>query len=111
MGVEAFAEAHRLASVHKKKHGERWHSKVTIDSAMLDALKPDSAVVYKDSSEGRFLLHHKGIPGTRRSVSWTQRGEEEAIRESLNTLWSWECSFSGDDCPIDPEYIGELAIF
>ncbi len=92
----------------KRKHGEMWFMKILGDAAVIEEYKPTETVCIVDDSNGRFLMHHKSMPQTRRSISWTERGMLEANRESLQTLWSWECLRNGTTCPLPVAMTGEL---
>lgn len=92
----------------KKKSGHRWWANIEGDPSFITDFMPDSGVVVVDNQDGRFMLHHAGIPGSRRSISWTTRGMELACRDCLRQLWSWEVSLTGGECPLPPEMLGDL---
>lgn len=71
-------------------------------------LKPDDCQVIIDNVNGRFLFRHTKMQCDRRSVSWSQRGMEEAVRLSLRIMWEWELDVRGGDCPLPSEWVGDM---
>lgn len=60
---------------------------------LFRAEMPPGGSCIEDIPSGRFLFTYPGC--TRRSVSWTLRGEQEAVRMTLHQLWSWHCDRIG----------------
>lgn len=55
--------------------------------AVLQKHKPEEARVMADALNGRYKLTY---PGERvRSISWTERGHEAAVKIALEILWQW----------------------
>lgn len=70
-------------------------------------LKPEEATCYPDNRNGRSLLHHHGLPGSRLSVSWTKRGMVATMQACLRIMWGWEKQLYNRDCPSPGELLGE----
>ena len=90
------------------KDGAAWYAKVVGDLATVAELKPPGCVCHVDHIAGRCQMHHKLAPGSSRSVAWTFRGIEAAVRESLKLMWSWEVGLTGRSCPLPKGIVGEL---
>ena len=58
---------------------------------------PDTVRCRVVQVEGRYLLYQEG--SDRRSVSWTARGGEEAVREALRVAWRMHKDTTGEDPP------------
>lgn len=92
----------------ERKHGAAWFATVKGDLATVIEYKPPGAVCAIDQIAGRFRMHHRLAPGSTRSVAWTMRGHEAAVRESLKIMWSWEVGLTGRSCPLPADMVGEL---
>jgi hypothetical protein len=63
----------------------------------LHAEKPAVAKVFVDDPNGRFRLFYK--PFHDRSISWTTRGQADAVLMSLRQLWAWNATVTGEGAP------------
>ena len=63
----------------------------------LHAEKPAAAKVFVDDANGRFRLFYK--PFHDRSISWTTRGQADAVLMSLRQLWEWNLTVTGEGAP------------
>lgn len=59
-------------------------------------MSPDASCI-EDDSNGRFLFSAPGR--SRRSISWTLRGEQAAVRQALQVMWEWHCERTGGVMP------------
>ena len=93
----------KVASAAKKK---TWFNSITPDANMIKDFKPADTTFWLDLIGGRFVVHHFGLPGSRKHISWTRRGVPEACKLALGQMWAWEAAFSGEPCPLLPEMTG-----
>lgn len=91
--AQAKAEAKRL---EQKK--ARFYADLAANSVQaLQAEKPAAAKVFVDDANGRFRLFYK--PFHDRSISWTTRGQADAVLMSLKQLWEWNLAATGEGAP------------
>lgn len=92
-----------------REKAARWWSALVACPAAVQQWKPDSCFVIFDQNNGRFLFRHALIKGQRRSISWTVRGMESAVVESLRIMWAWEREVNGTECPLPHDWIGHVS--
>ena len=83
-----------------KTGGERRWANFKGDTKDITVFMPHRANVVCDDDNGRFLISHKAIVGSRGSISWTKRGNVEAVRLALVQLWAWDRTVGGPPCPL-----------
>jgi hypothetical protein len=89
-----------------KKKGDRWWNTITPDCwDDILQLKPQLGVVKIDLPNGRYFVHHRRKPGSRKSFSWSKIGSGVAAAKVLVQLWSWDCEITGADMPLAPEMV------
>ncbi len=64
------------------------------------------AHVFQDNANGRYLVHHRMIPGSRKSFIRNKRDVEFAVAKALVQLWAWEQQISGVEPPLPQELVG-----
>lgn len=79
---------------------DRWWVTTKGDDRFIVRYLPDSARHYTDNVNGRFLLFQDSIGFTRKSFSWTQRGNQAASLMLLRTAWERHISAYGGECPL-----------
>lgn len=85
------------AKLNTAKGADRWWASVRADDTFLRQWLPPHASVCTDPFNGRFLLC---VQGTRKSISWTLRGQEAASIETLRVAWAWHSEVSSLPCPL-----------
>lgn len=91
-----------------REKGLRWWADMQCDATLVLQWKPEDCHVVVDRNNGRFLFRHSKVQCDRRSISWTQRGMDEAVKASLRIMWEWEVEWRGGTCPLPSEWIGDL---
>lgn len=75
----------------------RWRNTIKGDPAFMHQHAPPIGQVCVDDNNGRFLLTYTGFP--RKSVSWTQRGCNQATIECLRWWWHFHRLATGQEAP------------
>ena len=65
----------------------------------LLANKPADATVFVDEPNGRYRISYPTFNA--KSYSWTERGQWEAAKQCLITLWGWHEAIYADGMPMD----------
>lgn len=80
----------------------RWRTQVTRQPhESIQAALPPLARVCIDRVNGRYLCTYP--ERSRRSISWTVRGEEAAVTSALVVMWRWHRDATGQE---PPEHLG-----
>lgn len=69
----------------------------------LKRLAPTDAKIWTDLANGRWKVSLPKSPGGQRSVSWTNVGQEAAVRVALRQLWDWKFAVDGQNPPPEVE--------
>lgn len=93
----------------KRQRGAQWFNTVSIDDSEMKNLMPPLASYQKDANFGRFLVHHAGVPYSRRSIAWTKRGAQNAIALALAQMWDWQKQCTGAAAVLPPEILTAAA--
>ena len=92
------AAAKKKAQKHAEQVSQRWRADLAKAPTMcLREHMPKSCNLCEDMPNGRYLLSHPAF--SRKSVSWTQRGQVEAVQKALEIMWSWHHERSGENPP------------
>lgn len=94
------AKAKAKADDRLSAASKRWANELSKDAraVLLRDRPPDGdAYVCIDQVNGRFLIGYKGF--SRKSFSWSLRGESEAVRLALEQLWKWHSAATGAAIP------------
>ena len=75
--------------------GDIWWNCLVPDNKEVHELRPSDCNLHVDLKNGRYLVHHRRLSGSRKSFSWTKRGVVEAAASGLVHMWTWEGAYSG----------------
>lgn len=76
----------------------RWWACIVGDPSFITAWAPAGLKLTVDSANGRFRFSY--FDRGPNSVSWTERGMQNASLEVLRISWQWACERTGEQCPI-----------
>ena len=73
----------------------RWHADLAAKPlAVVTERAPWSCGVHEDTFNGRFRVSHPDFG--RKSISWTERGDQAAAIKALEIMWGWHKTRTGE---------------
>lgn len=88
------------ASSADRKKADRIYKELSSSAEkFLRCEAPDCVSIWTDPKNGRWKMCMKGVAEARRSISWTNMGEQDASIVVLRQAWGWVEQFGGRCMP------------